>query len=94
MAVDPQDVRSATQALGVTPRFQENISECPGLIYRREAHPPNWQSGNGQPIEYEGAEPIQFCVLDLYRVPHGNNAMLRMVKKEFGNRNVKMMLSW
>ncbi len=94
MAVDPQDIRSATQALGISPRFQKNIPECPGLADRSEAHPPNGQSGNGQSIEYEGAEPVQFRVLDLYRILHGNNAMLRMVEKEFGNRNIEMMLSW
>ena len=48
VAVDPQNVRSATQALGVTPRIQKNIPEGFGLIDRGKGHPPNGQPGNGQ----------------------------------------------
>ena len=70
VAVDPQDVRSATQALGVTPCIQKNIPEGPGLIDWGKGHPPNGQPGNGQSIEYEGAEPLPLCVLDLDRVLH------------------------
>ncbi|MEI0746828.1 hypothetical protein VUS79_32945, partial [Pseudomonas aeruginosa] len=54
VAIDPQNVRSATQALGVTPRIQKNIPEGPGLIGWGKGHPPNGQPGNGQSIEYEG----------------------------------------
>ncbi|MBR7205840.1 hypothetical protein KB219_28550, partial [Pseudomonas aeruginosa] len=70
VAIDPQNVRSATQALGVTPRIQKNIPEGPGLIGWGKGHPPNGQPGNGQSIEYEGAEPLPLCVLDLDRVLH------------------------
>jgi hypothetical protein len=70
VAVNPQDVRSATQGLGVTPCFQKNIPEGPGLIDWSEGHPPDGQPGNGQSIEYEGAEPVPLCVLDLDLVPH------------------------
>jgi hypothetical protein len=91
---DPQDVRSATQALGVTPRLQKNFPEGPGLIDWGKGHPPNGQPGNGQSIKYERTEPVSLCIPDLDRVPHRHNAMLWMVKKELGYRNVEMMLSW
>ncbi|EHW85172.1 hypothetical protein ECDEC14D_4223 [Escherichia coli DEC14D] len=94
MAVDPQDVWLATQAFGVMPRLQENIPEGPGLIDRGEGHPPDGQPGNGDSIKYQRAEPVPLCILDLDRIPHRHNAMLRMVEKELGYRNVEMMLSW
>ncbi len=93
VATDPKNVRPSTQACGFSPCFRKNTPDGPGLIKRRERHPPNRQPGDCQSVEDERTKPVALRLFEPERFPYRNNAVLRMKKEILCNHNVKMMFS-